>query len=415
MNYNINIMSQVLPWMREKIVVMKGRVEKEIKRIMKKEEMNYENKNLFNNVPEPILAHILGYIRLVPRFRDKRVWVCKRFSKCIMYIPHVFMDGVDCEKRIAYMRLINAISVKRVDMLCCEYVNIDDMMMLSRMKNIEMLTITNCSMTDDMMRIIGGLENLRVLNLSGCKVTDEGIGWLSKCDKLEELDCSFTHKWNMNEGISGTTFAILNGLRRLNVINCRNIGADSLMIRKLIGLEMLQISCYEKVDLGELVNLRSLDIRCNKMMKIYGLNKIINLEELRVCNCHLILSEKGDLNLRKLYMCDCWFDVESWEMISRCINLKKLQLYKCKGNPSLTNHVLCNIVHALENLVTLHIIDCGIKHFYCLGKIEAKKLEVLTLDFKAYKPHKPYDPYVPCPSSQPFYQHTPSRPYRWIY
>lgn len=300
-------------------------------------------KNMFNYIPDTILSHILGYIVFIPKLKDKRVWVCKRFSKCVITTPNLLFNNVSVKRRRTFIKMINLMGVKRVEMVDCVRVQ---MKLFDGMKMLEELKISGCAnVTETMMETICGIKNLRSLCFCGCDwIATSWIKKLSTCSKLERFTL---HNWVSGE-ITGSVFGGFKKLRYLDINTNLDMSIDC-SIYQLVNLETLRMNFNRDLNIGNLINLRELELGCNSTViksKVSGINKIVNLETIKLYNCNLVL-EGVNLNLRELDLRGCELGIREWMMISQCINLETIKIYRCVG---LTEDIIRMLTSGLANL-----------------------------------------------------------------
>ncbi|CAN1296699.1 Disease resistance protein L6 [Linum perenne] len=230
------------------------------------------------------------------------------------------------------------------------------------------------------------MENLVILQMEYCSVTDDWRGWerikeahklksmslrhchmlrkvpdLSRCENLEEIfieDCDSMsgelHIGNLNNlrvldvcWINITELSGLGLVRKLEIlkiVNASNLanldGLEHLILLKKLKLE----SCAALKK--EAHKLKSMSLRhCHMLRKVPDLSRCENLEEIFIEDCDSMSGELHIGNLNNLRVLDvCWINITE---LSGLGLVRKLEILKIVNAPNLAN------LNGLEHLILL--------------------------------------------------------------
>uniref|UniRef100_A0A8C3S8F6 Leucine-rich repeat and IQ domain-containing protein 1 n=1 Tax=Chelydra serpentina TaxID=8475 RepID=A0A8C3S8F6_CHESE len=209
----------------------------------------------------------------------------------------------------------------------------------SKMPPLSIEMITQCGPWNALQQV----TTLTLQDLPGCSLST-----LSECSSLQLLTlrrCGLTAL----EGLSNSK-----GLKYIDVeenniqtINCENLENLCILI-----LNKNQLASLRGLD--GCSDLRNLELSCNKITRIGGLESLKNLQQLIVDHNQLI-STKGLCDAPTLMYIDCSFNhLTQLEGIENC---GLLQILKLQGNnlselPTLENHVLLRELYLDDNSIS---------------------------------------------------------------
>jgi Leucine-rich repeat (LRR) protein len=145
---------------------------------------------------------------------------------------------IEDEADVKDEELINVTLLENLELLTITKKSITDdgIKYISKLKKLRILTINEAQLTDRGMEYIGQLENLEELNISDTQVTDEGLKHLRNLKKLEELVLD-------NTNITGEGFQYINELPNLRVLVVSpKVKGENLRYLGKMKLELLNIA-----------------------------------------------------------------------------------------------------------------------------------------------------------------------------
>ncbi len=146
--------------------------------------------------------------------------------------------------------------------------------------SVRNLSLDASSLSSSALKYAAGVRNVRFMRLWTPRFTDSSLGYLSAFPDLEALDLE-------GSGIKGTSLASLKNLKRLSSLSLGALTEDS-------ALDQLK----------EIRPLRELDLRACKRLTEESLNKIAQLQQLRVVWLPEQIARRGR-NLLKRQMAGC--------------------------------------------------------------------------------------------------------------
>jgi len=211
-----------------------------------------------------------------------------------------------------------------------EEIKDSDMQYLSLCKDVEVLNLRKCNITDKGLADLGSLQKLKELNLRDTKITNAGLKYVSEVKDLEDLEI-----WSAeisDEGISN--ISCLKYLKRLKIPFATLSDKGMMTIIK-------NFSSLESLNIGEGVTDESL----------INIDKLQRLKELFI---------SGDLNITD----------KSFLSFSRIPALKTLGIAKC----SITNDgIIC-----LQKLKNLQYLGVHSDNIDINGIINISNIDSLT-------------------------------------
>lgn len=206
---------------------------------------------------------------------------------------------------------------------------------LSQLQNLEKLDLSNCFMTDKAFEHIAKMSQLRSLSVAGCKnISLQGLEYLINMPNLKNLDLSnFSH---------------------------------------LSGHALLIFSCR--------LNIESLDLSFISLSKAPLNEKLSQLRQLKLQNCHPISDEVMAFiarhpNLEHLYLNGSTITEEGLKHIAELTSLKILNLSGCKT----LNAKGLKILSSLTELVSLSLRNCMAIDDQEFCHLNFQQLEMLDL------------------------------------
>ena len=158
---------------------------------------------------------------------------CRRLTdEAVINISHLSslqalsLDGCRCLTDRSLAAMADLYRLVKLDLSQCDLITDQGLEQLGHLELLEELSLGWCRHVSDagidlLTRQRGRDRNLRVLRLARCSITDEGVRHLSRLLALEELDlngCS-----NIGSSALGTTLEKLKHLTVLDVSYCPNI------------------------------------------------------------------------------------------------------------------------------------------------------------------------------------------------
>lgn len=192
------------------------------------------------------------------------------------------------------------------------------------------------------------LKNLKNFSVVGCKINDRGLSFLKKLD-IEELnvsenDLEGSFLKNINEKSIKKLYIIMEDIRvSRNIINHFN------EISKFKNLEVLSLRGLHFSDenlsfLGDLKNLRELDVSCSQYLEGSFLNKINNkiIKKLNLERTEISMAYAQ--NLIKL-------DKLTWLSLEGCNNLRNPNIAGVLKNLKSLRHLNLSMIFLSETII----------------------------------------------------------------
>lgn len=233
--------------------------------------------------------------------------------------------------------------------------NEKDMKFLRYIINLENLQIYECYNLKN-INSLEYLSNLRILELRGCSNLSEikGLTWLTNLVSIDIIESS--------DLVDVSAMHNLVNLERLNIYYCYKI-KDISAFENLIELRYLYlIKCHGLESITALKKLKKLDILNLDESGNFDIREILALNnsiEKMIFDTSMVSSDLNDFcnkftNLKVLYMNNC-DKIDDLSSINKLINLEKLRL-KSYGGESISS---LDFDNSITNINTLDLISCN--------------------------------------------------------
>lgn len=248
--------------------------------------------------PEDLDPHLLLELPELKVVTLSEHQVCDQWLDCVVEIPELqglaLYGGENGPSHVSLEKLQSLKNLRSV-LLAGEWVTDEDVATISRLPNLESLSVLSPNITSSSLASIGQLTALRQLDLAGVEqLGDDGTEHLGKLTKLQHLTL-------LRTSVSDDTLAHLEGLSELRKINLRatHVGdAGMEHLASLRELRSLDIAGTHVGDTGmehlaSLRELRRLDVAGTRVTDA-GLAPLSRLPKLRYLSVHgLDISDEG--------------------------------------------------------------------------------------------------------------------------
>jgi|GEM_PF-444391 len=233
-------------------------------------------------------------------------------------------------------------------------------------KNLVGVNLIDCGAGDEDLALLASIPTLKKLSVSGAKITDAGVEHISKMTGLVELVLQNTDA--TNAGIA--KLVALKNLRLLNLQRTSYMTDDALaVIAKMPSIQYLEV-LYNNIGndalkhIGQMKQLRSLDIRGCVYINNEGLEHITGLNNLRALRLRqTVLGDEGLQklaalpNLINLWIEDALISDDGLAVLPKLANLEDLTIFRCSN-----------------------VTDEGLKHLKPLQKLRQLNLRDLSIN-----------------------------------
>lgn len=124
----------------------------------------------------------------------------------------------------------------------------DDMLAIAKLTELEELVLRGQPIGDSMIHVLTDLKNLQVLNLHACGITDESFPSFAKMKQLRVLDVGYSHRKITDEGVAN--LAELRDLERLCLFASAITDKSLKILETLPRLKSVEIKATDVTEQG---------------------------------------------------------------------------------------------------------------------------------------------------------------------
>jgi F-box/leucine-rich repeat protein 14 len=255
--------------------------------------------------------------------RSEHMTAFTRMSLVLLRSLHILNFSHNIELTSDHLRSLTALKhLRELDLSFCKGVTDDGLSSIGSLRELRVLNLHGCSsITDRSMMSLSKMVRIQNIDLSGCAITGYGLHLLTTLREVKSLDLSRCHKLTDVDMLELTAFT------------------DTLIELKLHGgfrhiVNRMRITDKGLISIGQLYNLRVLDLGICETMTDTGIQSLCTLTELHILNLdHAVhitsipaLTHLIELSLRN---CRSLSDT-SIRSLAMMTNLRTLSLSRCR-------------------------------------------------------------------------------------